>query len=334
MKFLKFLLLMMPLVFIGQAQAIGWKELKPFVVTDATPIIFSPKDNTLVLQDPTGSISIDEALRRKEEFRSPAEMGPVDARHHYWIMQKVSSKLAVDKNFRLNGSWKKIKTHVIDSDDAVFALKPAGSVDGKYGVLSDIDPALPSSAKVPSREALFTLRSGETLSLLSHTKALSSFPPKSFVLSFVDNERFLETRRFGVYVEGVMLGVLLALAIFGWYSYFVNKDRAGLFYGMWILFAFFTVFSLLSQDGQHLMEFVVNTYGTYIGEAPLSVLLVAASNYGQAIFYFIFSSAFLQTAKYSPKTQNLVYSLVIYFIAHFAATMFWNHNIAPSLWFM
>jgi hypothetical protein len=78
MKFLKFLLLMMPLVFIGQAQAIGWKELKPFVVTDATPIIFSPKDNTLVLQDPTGSISIDEALRRKEEFRSPAEMGPVE----------------------------------------------------------------------------------------------------------------------------------------------------------------------------------------------------------------------------------------------------------------
>jgi hypothetical protein len=39
MKFLKFLLLMMPLVFIGQAQAIGWKELKSFVVTDATPII-------------------------------------------------------------------------------------------------------------------------------------------------------------------------------------------------------------------------------------------------------------------------------------------------------
>ena len=331
MRFLKFLLLMMPLVFIGQAQAVGWKELKPFVVTDATPIIFSPKDNTLVLEDPQGSLTVGDVLKRKEEFKPPSEMAPLDARHHYWIMQKVSSKLAVDKNFRLGGLWIKLNTHVISSDNAVFTLKSGGLDDGKYAFLSDIDPALPSSAKVPSREALFTLRSGEGLSLLSNTKALSGFPPRSFVLSFVDNERFLESRRFGLYVEGVLLGVLLALAIFGWYSYFANKDRAGLFYSLWILFAFFTVFSLVSQDGQHLMEFVVNTYGTYIGESPLAFFLVAFSNYGQIIFYFLFSSAFLQTAKYSPKTQNLVYLLIIYMIAHFAANVFWNHNIAPNL---
>ena len=334
MRFLKFLLLMMPLVFIGQAQAIGWKELKPFVVTDATPITFSPKDNTLVLQDPTGSISIDEALRRKEEFRSPAEMGPVDARHHYWIMQKVSSKLAVDKNLRLNGFWQKINTHVISSDNAVFALKPAGFADGKYAFLSDIDPALPSSAKVPSREALFTLRSGEALSLLSHVKALSGISPRSFVLSFVDNERFLETRRFGLYVEGVLLGVLLALAIFGWYSYIANKDRAGLFYSIWISFAFLSVFTVFSQDGQHLMEFVVNIYNTNIGVVSLAFFLFLFVSYAQLVFYFLFSSAFLQTAKFSPKTQNLVYLLIIYFIAHLTAWTFWDRNIEPSLWLM
>ena len=334
MRFLKFLLLMMPLVFIGQAQAVGWKELKPFVVTDATPIIFSPKDNTLVLEDPQGSLTIEDVLKRKDEFKPPSEMAPPDARHHYWIMQKVSSKLAVDKNFRLDGSWHKINTHVIASDNAIFALKSAGWSNGKYAFLSDIDPALPASAKVPSREALFTLRSGEALSLLSHTKALSGFPPRSFVLSFVDNERFLETRRFGLYVEGVLLGVLLALAIFGWYSYLANKDRAGLFYGVWISFAFFTVFSLVSPDGQHLMEFVVNTYGRYIGAGSLAYFLVGVSNYGQIIFYFLFSSAFLQTAKYSPNTQNLVYLLIIYLIAHFTANVFWNHNIAPKLWFI
>ena len=334
MKIIKLFLLSLALVFTGQVHAGAWDDLKPYEITENTPIIFSPKDNTLVLEDPQGSLNVEEVLKRKDEFKPPSEMAPLDARHHYWIMQKVSSKLAVDKNFRLGGLWIKLNTHVISSDNAVFTLKSGGLDDGKYAFLSDIDPALPSSAKVPSREALFTLRSGEGLSLLSNTKALSGFPPRSFVLSFVDNERFLESRRFGLYVEGVLLGVLLALAIFGWYSYFANKDRAGLFYGMWILFSFFTVFSLVSQDGQHLMEFVVNTYGTYIGESPLAFFLVAFSNYGQIIFYFLFSSAFLQTAKYSPKTQNLVYLLIIYMIVHFAANVFWNHNIAPSLWFM
>jgi serine phosphatase RsbU (regulator of sigma subunit) len=334
MKIIKLFLLSLALVFIGQVHAGVWDELKPYEITDNTSIVFSPKDNTLVLADPTGLLTVEDVLKRKDEFKPQSEMAPLDARHHYWILQKVSSKLSVDKNFRVDGFWQKLNTHVISSDNAVFALKPSGYADGKYAYLSDIDPARPSSAKVLSREALFTLRSGEGLSLLSHTKALSSLPPRSFVLSFVDNERFLEARRFGLYVEGVMLGILFALAIFGWYSYFANKDRAGLFYCMWISFAFFTVFSLISQDGQHLMEFVVNVYGTYVAAGSLAYFLVAFSNYGQIVFYFLFSSAFLQTAKFSPRTQNLVYLLTIYMIAHFTASVFWNNNIAPKLWFI
>ena len=334
MKIIKLCLLSTALVFIGQVHAGAWDELKPYELTDETPIIFNPKANTLVLEDPEGTLSIEEVLKRKDEFKPPSEIAPLDARHHYWILQKVSSKLAVDKNLRINGFWQKINTHVISSDNAVFALKPAGFADGKYASLSDIDPALPSSAKVPSREALFTLRSGEALSLLSHVKALSGISPRSFVLSFVDNERFLETRRFGLYVEGVLLGVLLALAIFGWYSYIANKDRAGLFYSIWISFAFLSVFTVFSQDGQHLMEFVVNIYNTNIGVVSLAFFLFLFFAYAQLVFYFLFSSAFLQTAKFSPNTQNLVYLLIIYFISHFTAWTFWDHHIEPSLWLM
>lgn len=331
MKIIKLFLLSLALVFTGQVHAGAWDELKPYEITDNTPIVFSPKDNTLIFEDPQGSLTIEEVLKRKDEFKPPSEMAPLDARHHYWIMQKVSSKLTVDKNFRLYGYWQKLNSHVIASDDVVFALKPSGFGE-QYAFLSDIDPALPSSAKVPSREALFTLRSGEALSLLSQTKALSGIPPRSFVLSFVDNERFLESRRFGLYVEGVMLGVLLALAIFGWYSYVANKDRAGLFYSLWILFAFLSVFNLGSPDGQHLMEFVLNIHGTYIGVLSLSVFSSNFLNYGQTVFYFLFSSAFLQTAKYSPKIQNLVYLLIIYYIGHFTAWALWNHNVPASLW--
>ncbi|MEY4253741.1 MAG: hypothetical protein RLZZ566_1211, partial [Pseudomonadota bacterium] len=117
MKIFKLFLLPIALVFIGQAQAIGWNDLKPYEVTDATPIVFSPKANTLVLEDTEGTLTVEEVLKRKNEFKPPSEMAPLDTRHHYWIMQKVSSKLAVDKNLRLEGNWKSINTHVIRADD-------------------------------------------------------------------------------------------------------------------------------------------------------------------------------------------------------------------------
>ena len=301
MKIFKLFLLPIALVFTGQAQAIGWNDLKPYEVTDATPIVFSPKANTLVLEDTEGTLTVEEVLKRKDEFKPPSEMAPIDARHHYWIMQKIASKLNEDRRYRLDGFWQKLNTHVIDSDNAVFALKRSGFGE-KYAFLSDIDPALPSSAKVASRDALFMLHSGETLSLLSRAKAVNSLPPRSYVLQFVDNERFLETRRYGLYIEGALLGILFALAIFGWYSYFVNKDRAGLFYGTWISFAFMQILTLPSQDGSHFSEFLLNTNDKYFGVISLSALFAYIAAYGQIIFYFLFASAYLQISKYHSKT--------------------------------
>ena len=260
-------------------------------------------------------------------------MGALDARHPYWIMQKISSRLNVDKNVRLEGNWLSINTYVVRADESVVPLKTSGSYSGKYSFLSDVYPNRPSSAKVPSREALFMLHSGETLSLLSRSKAVPGLPPRSFALQFVDNERFLETRRYGLYIEGALLGILFALAIFGWYSYFVNKDRAGLFYGIWISFAFLQVLTLPSQDGSHFAEFVFNTNDQYFGASSLAGLFVYIAAYGQIIFYFLFASAFLQISKFFPKTQNLIYLLIAYFLLHMVTNIFLVHNIDQQLFY-
>jgi serine phosphatase RsbU (regulator of sigma subunit) len=333
MKIGKLFLLLISVLFIGQAHAGAWDDLKPYEVTDETPIIFSPKENTLVLADPTGSLTVEDVLKRKDEFKPPAEMGAIDARHSYWIMQKISSSLTADRNIRLEGNWKSINTHVIRADDSIEALKTAGFFAGKYSFLSDIDPALPSSAKAQSRDALFMLHGGETLSLLSRAKAVHSLPPRSYVLQFVDNERFLETRRYGLYIEGALLGILFALAIFGWYSFFVNKDRAGLFYGTWISFAFMQILTLPSQDGSHFAEFLFNTNDKYFGATSLAFLFAYIAAYGQIIFYFLFASSFLQISKYFPKTQKLIYVLIVYFLLHMLANIFLVHNISPQVFY-
>jgi len=333
MKTAKFFLMIVATVCMGQAYAVGWDELPAYELTDETPIIFSPKENTLVLADPTGLLTVEDVLKRKDEFKPPSDMAPLDARHQYWIMQKISSRLTADRNYRLEGNWQSINTHVIRADDSIVPLKTAGTFTGKYSFLSDIDPALPSSAKVVSRDALFMLQRGETLSLLSKAKALHSLPPRSYVLQFVDNERFLETRRYGLYIEGALLGILFALAIFGWYSYFVNKDRAGLFYGTWISFAFMQILTLPSQDGSHFSEFLLNTNDKYFGVISLSALFAYIAAYGQIIFYFLFASAYLQISKYHSKTQKLIYFLIAYFLLHMIANIFLVHNIGPQLFY-
>ena len=331
MKIGKLFLLLISVLFIGQAHAGAWDELKPYELTEETPIIFSPKDNTLVFADPSGLLTVEDVLKRKDEFKPAASMGPVDPRLHYWIMQKISSRLDVDKNLRLQGPWKSINTHVISADGTMVSLKPSADISG-YSFLSDIDPALPTSAKVASRESFFSLRRGESLILLSQSKAFAALPAK-YVLSMVDNERFLETRRFGLYVEGALLGILFALMIFGWYSYFANRDRAGLFYGVWIFFAFLQVFAFRSQDGFHFTEFIVNANDIYIGHASLSIFIFSIGGYGQVFFYFLFASAYLQIAKYYPKTQKIIYLLILYFALHFIVNHFVNHNVpVPLFW--
>ncbi len=333
MKHFKFIFSALCIFLFTPALAGGWDTVPAFEVTDATPIIASLKQHTLVLEDPTGSLTLEDVLKRKQDFKSPAEMAPFNARHHYWIVHKISSRLAADRSFRLEGNWKTIQTTILTADESVLPLKTTGYYAGKYTFLSDIDPALPSSAKVPSREALFTLHRDESLTLLSRTKAVSSFPPRTFGLQLVDNERFLETRRFGLYLEGALLGILFALTIFGWYSYFVNKDRAGLFYGIWISFALLQISTLPSQDGAHFAEFFLNTNGQFFGATSLAGLFSYIGAYGQVFFYFTFASAYLQISKYHPKTQQLIYVLIAYFLIHLVVNTVYEHNISPQLFF-
>ena len=331
LRFLKLFLLSLGITFICQTHATGLEEKKPFEVIGATPTIFSPKQNTFVLEDRTGSISAQEALKRQDEFKPAADMGSIDAHSHYWIMQKIISRLGSDRDFRLEGAgWLSINTSIIRPDGSLHVLKPSGFYYGNYAHLTDTDPTLPSSAMASSQHALFTLYQGETLTLLSHTKSHASLPPKSFVLRIVDNARFLETRRFGLYIEGGLLGILFALGIFGWFSCFSNKDRTSFFYALWITFAFIQIFCLSTQDGIHFTEFIFNSDNVYFSNTSLTYIFNNIGGYGQAIFYFLFASAFLQLDKYFPLIQKITYLYVFTFLTHAIIFTFLIHNFSPQ----
>ena len=337
MKPLQFLFMSVWLCLTSSSYAGGWEDLRAYAVTEDSPIVFSPNDNTLVLEDSTGSIGLEEAINRTNEFKSPKEMGLIDARKHYWILQRIQSHLDADRSYSVEQGakgWLSLHTHILDKSGKWITLKIAGTLSG-YSHLSDIDPALPGSAKVPSFYPGFTLHQGSTVTLLTHAKPLSATPPKTFVLRLVNNEKFLEVRRFGVYVMGGLTGILFSLAVFSWYSFYRNKDRASLMYGLWIIFAFLQATVIPTQDTYHLSEFFFNANGMYLGNPSLSVSLFIIVSVAQVNFYFLFTTAFLQIARYYPKTQWMVYGLVAYFVLHnIFLALSWEHNVPPQIFYL
>jgi hypothetical protein len=87
--FVKFLLTSFFLGYLGHAGAN--QQFNTFRITPDTPISFTPKDHTYVLKDPTGSMTPDEVLSRKQAFVLAADMGPIDVDSHYWILQSLRS---------------------------------------------------------------------------------------------------------------------------------------------------------------------------------------------------------------------------------------------------
>jgi len=169
LRLLKLLLLSVCLSFISQTHANKLEEKNAFDVTVATPTIFSPKQNTFVLEDRTGSMSAEEALKRRDEFKPAGDMGSINAHSHYWIMQKIISRLGSDRDFRLDGAgWLSINTSVIRSNGSLHALKPSGFYYGNYAHLTDTDPTLPSSAMVFSARTFYPLPRRNADAAISH----------------------------------------------------------------------------------------------------------------------------------------------------------------------
>lgn len=316
----------------GQAHAAGWDDLNPYEITAETPIVSALQDHTWVIQDPQRSFSFEEVFKRQHEFKPASTFGPIDAFSGYWIAQKFVNRLNADREYMLEGpGWISVNSFTVKPDGSVTALKHSGYIHGDYAYLSDIDPAKPSSAKVPSQFPLFTLYKNEELLVISQINSYPTLPPRSFALRLVDSAKFLEARRFGVYTEGALLGMLFALGIFGWFSYFSNRDRASLFYGIWITIAFLQIFALRTHDGTHFSEFIVNVEGLTIGSRPIALLFTNVFGYLQAIFYFMFASSFLQFAKFFPTAQKIIYVYIATYITHFFVFTFITHNFSPVL---
>ena len=269
----------------------------PFEITPETPIRFKDKTNIRVFVDSTNEAQQEDVLRKLDQFSPASQIETLLPSVTYWIYQKMVSRLDVDTDLQIDSSgWKDLTSHIIDSAGQVKTLKPTGFIASHNPYLS-ASPDVITRSQFTSQFAVFTLKKGEEIGILTRVNLNASFPTKILSINFMDNVRYSEYRRFGLYIEGLLLGILIALTIFAWFNAIQNKDRTNLFYSLWISIALLSVSTVPIIDGSRLFEFFINIEGLRaFNSETYGFTTMVVLGFTQSIFYVMFARQYVCSA--------------------------------------
>lgn len=289
----------------------------PFEITSQTPIQFKDKNHVLVYVDTEQQAQYQDVLKLRERFVPAAQIGPFKPYVRYWVLQKMVSKLDADADISIDPTgWKDVTSYVIRSNGDVNTLKTAGWQGAHNPYLSD-SPEQTTRSKYTSQFPIFKLKAGEEVTLLTRVNFNPLFPAKSFSIHFKDSAGYAEYRRFSLYIEGILLGILMSLVIFAWFNAIQNNDRTNLFYAIWITSAFASIFSIGIIDGERLFEFFINIEGLRAANTETygyTITFVLA--FSQSILYVLFARQYLGIQQHFPKIYAFSNLWVMFALLH------------------
>ncbi len=301
-------------------------------VTPDTPMAFSDPKETMVLDVADVPDSVQAALKRLANFRPAADAGRPRSGQRYWVLATLHSRLERDREFRVDVPlWESVEAYAIDSNGHVTPLRTSGLFQGAHNKLAFQNPFTTSLSQAASQFTVFTLPAGQETRLLLSLQSNPNTLPATLTPLFSDHARQLEQRRLGLVIEGLMVGIQLALCIFGWYSVLQNRDRTSIYYATWIMFAMLSTTTLYVHDGSRMFEFMLDIEGVRSGLHTLSWNLASAVSYAQAITYALFARNFLDLKTHVPRVHQLTNVYVGMTLIHLGIVVFVPHQLPTSL---
>ncbi len=305
-------------------------------VTPDTPLIFQAADSVSVLDDHEGRLTPEQALAQQSAFRPLSAIGKLDYSHRYWVLVTLHSELDHDRELRVDmPGWEEFHTYLIDDAQQLCALPTNGAFWGRYSQLVDVNPFKTSLADGQSQYPVFVLKAGQTTRLLLNPLHSGATSANALSPTFADHARYLEIRRFGLVIEGLFAGILLATCVFGWYSALQNRDRSSVLYACWIMIALVSYSVLPVHDGSRIYEFLLQFEGLRVG--PIYVTRFVGNTFGfmQAIGYVLFARSFLELKTHLPRIYRLSNVYVVLSIAWWILVVpFWHIAVkSPTLVF-
>ena len=313
---------------------------EPVVLNANSPVIMPIKpEQVRVLVEQSSEMSLDDAQTASDQFKQANEVGPIVSTKAYWLKFQLKNQASSDRDYRLiNKTFGllNLNVYLIHANGELAAFSRNHSMLTPGNRLAEVSPFIAHEPPIESQYLVLPLRRDETVTIYARAIPDQRFLPKQFnFLSVVDHAKYLELRRYGLYIEGALAGALVVLTVFGWYSYFRNRDRTSLRYGIWIVFALGSVLVLGVHDGQRLAEFFIrlNDYGVASGGMTVRQTVFYFFPAGQSITYVLFARSFLDTRERFPWFHHFSTSWIVFYVLQFSVNVFTEHTIPPNwLW--
>lgn len=309
-----------------------------FEVGANTNIYFSDTLNPLVWEDKGGHATLADVRQRLADFKPAESITRIDPKSHYWVVQKLVNRLGENREFIVDAgrtdkgfNWLRYQHHVVYPDGSSRELNGPFS-DNVPLVMGDIDPYIFTMDTSLSRTPVFTLHRDSEVLLFSKLKSNSTFPAVGFSLRLYDRTTYLELRKYGLYLEGILAGLLLPLIIVTWYNLIYKRDTVSIIYGLWVVAGLLQVLTLPIHDGQRLFEFFLAPNRSDIGVMPANVFWFGWAHYWQTVLFALFGSSFLGVHRHFPRFYRLMLFFIVFEAVRFVVGYFFEHEIR-SEWF-
>ncbi|MAW33594.1 MAG: hypothetical protein CMK56_04230, partial [Proteobacteria bacterium] len=299
-------------------------------INESTPISLITKgDSNLVLEDIKGDLSLKDVLKMGSRFSEPQNFR-INSQSYYWIKQRIKNNLENDVTLQFGASfWEEIEVHLIRTDGTIEKLKKMGWFS-PHNLLASVNPFKVSPDLAPSQFGVFTIAPNDYAQIYTRVHSDHLFPAKSFNLIYNHHASFLELRRLGIYIEGLLLGVLLSLAVFGVYSAIRNRDLTSLTYAVWIVMSCALLASQSGHDGRRYFEFFSSFGGPFNDEIHWHQVIFLFFGCGQSITYAVFARTFLDLKNHFPLVYQFTNVYVAWYVGMFLYYLYGNPTFNPS----
>lgn len=297
--------------------AIG--EPTPYAIDSSTPIISSDKKNIVVKEDSIEGFSVQQVILKLDQFKSASTVKSIDYKKRYWVSQLIANKLDYDNEFTIDAGavgWAESEHFLVGNDGSIRALNSGGILTPKYNYVVDLSPFVSKPSDANSGSTTLRIPKNTTIHIVSRLTSHRFSAGRSFSLNIIDTRSFLEIRRYGLYLQGAMLGILFALVVFSWYSVYQYRDWTSFAYGVWLLSALCSGGTLRLHDSAPFWEFFVDTGSARFGTMPLATAWTFCFAYMQSCLYIIFARSFLDFKNHFPKFYHITTVFVIFAICH------------------
>ena len=149
--------------------------------------------------------------------------------------------------------------------------------------MSSVDAITANVQPVTFRNFTFEIAPGKTVDLYHKFQMPNKAHAINVEVLYYQTESYQEVRRFGLWLEGVILGSLLGLLVFTIYSYYQIRDKTTLYFGLWLLSSIIFVIGQFHHDGSRLLEFIFSSIESWNN---------ASNSKEMSVYEFIFFFSF------------------------------------------